>query len=447
MSGKIIVVGGLAAGPAAASKAKRTDPTKEVIMLEKGLHISYGICEMPYLLSGKFQDYRELILFNPDKFKSEKGVNVLPGHELREVDARNREIKVFDSAKESCYSINYDKLILALGSNPVKISELPEAANIFYFKFLHDGIKLINYIKANQPKNAVVFGSGFIGLEVAESLASIGMRVKILGKNDLPMEYFETAARQRILNLLLKAGVEYIPYQHINSFSMKGNLIGALEIDKSIYESDLIISAIGVEPNTSVLKGSGIDLGMKNGVSVDGSLRTNKSGIFACGDCCEFNNKITLKKSIFPFANIAQKTGWIAGENAAGSPSRFTGVLPAYGLKIFNIEFSHVGLTKHDAELLGYKTEIVSTSALDKPAMFADAERINISLLYNSEDKVLLGVSIFGKAGASLRANILSVAINNRLTLSDLVNLDFVYHPLMTPIRDPIYLCASLGLK
>jgi len=447
MSNKIIVVGGLAAGPAAASKAKRENPSCDVTLLEKSPYVSYGICELPFFIDGSIDDYRDLIAFTPEKFSSEKGVDVKTSHELKEIDHPNREILVFDSSENKINRMQYDKLILATGTKPLLLEGFPQAKNVFTAKFLEDGLRIKSFIRAHQPKNALIFGAGFIGLELAEALFKIGMNVKIFTLGDLPLENFEPQSGIHALSLLDSHGIEFIKYKQIDSFSIDENRIGSLEIDSRVYNSDIIISAIGIEPNTDLFKGSGISLGSKKGVEVDQKMNTNLNNIYACGDCCELTNKITLKKGLFPFANLAQKTGWVAGENAAGGQARFKGVIPAYALKVFNTEFAHVGLTQSQTESLGIKSGKAVTRGLNKPSIIPGTSVINIALLFNSDTNVIIGADLYGQEGCALRANILSSAIFNKMTLSDLLDLDQVYHPLVTPQRDPIYFCAAKGLK
>jgi len=445
MSKKIVVVGGLAAGPAAASKAKRTNPDAEVILIEKSNHISYGICELPYFLSNDIKDYSELFAFTPETLQSKRGVIVKTLNEVRDIDVKNRELIVLDRLNNKLSRLGYDKLILALGSLPKKIEELPLVANVFTFKSLEDALNLKKYIELNKSETAIIFGSGFIGLEIAEALAKIGLRVTVFEKEELPMPYFENKTRKKILELLFSNNIYFSSYSNISSFNIENNIVKNLEIDGINYKSDVIINSIGVVPNTLLLKGTGINLGKTNGVIVNQKMLTNIDGIYSCGDCSELKNLITQKNEFFSFANLAKKTGWIAGENAAGGMMKFKGVIPSYGLKIFGFEFAHVGLTFNKAISLGYNCERVFTEALIYPKMIS-SQKIYIEMIFDSNSKILLGADLYGENGCALRANILSVAIYNKMTLSDISQIDMVYHPLLTPQNDPIHFCSNLGI-
>jgi NADPH-dependent 2,4-dienoyl-CoA reductase/sulfur reductase-like enzyme len=447
MPRRIIVAGGLASGPAAASKAKRIDPDADVILLEKSGFISYGICELPYYISNLINNYNDLLVYTPEKLQSEKKISVKLFHELKEIDHRNKEILVYNSGLNELCRFEYDKLILSLGSIPLKTVTLPDASNIFCFKFLDDGIKLKSYLNYNKVKNVAIYGPGFIGLELAESLSNLGIKVTLFGKDDLPIEYFENESRVKILDLINEHDIEYINYSQIDSYKTNENRIDSVEIDRKYYKTDIIINAIGVIPNTALLKGSGIILGKTNGVTVDQKMQTNMSGIYACGDCCEISNKITMKKGLYPFANLANKTGWIAGENAAGGTKLFKGIIPAYTLKLFDTEFAHVGLTFKQAVSAGLNVERVSTTGLNKPGIIPDSKRITVMMTFIKDTKKLVGAELFGPEGCSLRANILSAAISAKMNLNDISDFDLVYQPLLTPLRDPIQYCAGLGLK
>jgi NADPH-dependent 2,4-dienoyl-CoA reductase/sulfur reductase-like enzyme len=447
MPRRIVVVGGLAAGPAAASKAKRVQPSSEVILIEKSRFISYGICELPFFISNVINNYNDLIVYTKEKFQSEKNVDVRLSQELKEIDYKNKELLVFDSELNQIYRLAYDKLILALGSTPLKMNNLPNASNIFNFKFLDDGIKLKSFLSYNDNQTAVIFGTGFIGLELAESLCKLGLKVILFDINDLPMNYFEDLTRKHLLKLLLENNIEYVKYSAINSCNIKEDRIDSIEIDGKFYKTDVIITAIGIEPNTALTKGTGIKLGTRNGILVNQKMQTNLTDIYACGDCCELQNKISLKTGFYPFANLAQKTGWIAGENAAGQMKSYKGVIPAYTTKLFGYEFAHVGITFQQAIATGLKAAMVSTRGLTKPAIMADAKTITAILIYIKDTKVIIGAELFGHEDCSLRANILAAAIEKKMSLDELSDLNMVYHPLVTPLRDPIQYCAGLGLR
>jgi CoA-dependent NAD(P)H sulfur oxidoreductase len=460
MRRRIIVIGGLAAGPAAASKAKRIDPESEVILYEQGAYISYGTCELPYFINNKIQDISDLILFTPEQIEKDKNISVKIRHSVREIDPYNKEITVFDIAKEKLITQIYDKLIITTGSKPKEHPAFTEHYdNQFYFKSIEDTANLKKFIEYNDPQKAVIIGAGFIGLELAESLASIGLEITMLNNEELPLNQFEKESRKFALNQIQKNGIKFIKYKEIKSVesiakkeiiskSDEGKYISRINVDDHSIDTDLVIIAIGITPNTELSRVPRISTGKHGGILIDSRMSTNISNIYAAGDCCEVKNTITNKYTYSPFATTALKTGWAAGENAAGGNSIIKGIIPAYTLTFFDTEIAHVGLQYEEALQNRFSAVKEIVDGWEKPKIYPDSTKINVILIYDKKDNRILGADIFGKKGtAALRSNILAAAIYHNFTLKDLIQLDFVYNPPSTPLRDPILFAASKALK
>jgi NADPH-dependent 2,4-dienoyl-CoA reductase/sulfur reductase-like enzyme len=448
MKNRIIVIGGLAAGPAAASKAARTNPQAEIILFEQSEYISYGICELPYFINNKIPFKENLILYSPEKFSAEKNIIVKTNHSVREIIPQKKMILVHDLEKGRLDEYNYDNLILTTGSKSVTHYAFGNHPNVFYLKSLQDALEIKKFIDYQTPKKVTIIGAGFIALEMAESFSSLGMDVTILNIEDLPLKGFEPETGKFALNSLSQNKVRYIKYNSIDGFeySDQNNII-KIKTDAAEVEQDLILISIGIEPNIDLGKSAKLKTGVRGGYLVDQRMMTSISNIYAAGDCCEIKNSITNKYYYSPFATTALKTGWIAGENAAGGNTILRSSIPAYTVSFFDAEAAHTGLSFNDAISNGFLAEKTSIEGWAQPKIYPGAGKINVTLIYDKRDGRILGADISGKSGAALRANIISTAIYQKLTLKDLLNLDFAYAPQSTPQRDPVLYAAGKGLK
>ncbi|MCU0415293.1 MAG: FAD-dependent oxidoreductase [Ignavibacteriaceae bacterium] len=249
---KIIVVGGNAAGPASAAKAKRYNPNADVLLFEASEFISTGTCEMPYVLSGEIDDYRKIVFFSPSSFQKEKGVKVFVKHFVQEIDTKKKMIIIKDLIEDKILEHDYDKLILATGS---KAKTLPgfdtQLKNIFTLKNINDLLRIDEYLKANEAKNAVIIGSGYIGLEAAEALIKRNIHVTVVERESKPLPGTEKEFSDEILNLLHQNKVEFFSeVKNVEPVITGDKLIAVRMGDDKFFETDLVLLSVGFEPDT-----------------------------------------------------------------------------------------------------------------------------------------------------------------------------------------------------
>ena len=286
----IIVVGGSAAGPAAAAKAKRVSPGSNVKMFEAGEYISTGTCEMPYVLSNEIKSYKDIVLFDSSTFKKEKGIEVFIGHLVEEIDKKAKEIKVLDLFNGTTHFYKYDKLILTTGAKPKTLKQfaLP-ADNLFHLKSIADLIKIKDYISTKKINNVAVIGSGYIGLETANAFSSIGLNVTVVEKENHPIPSAETEIQFLVEELLANNKVKPV---------YSDGKIENLNVDGRLVEVDLVIMSIGFEPNIDLAKKAKLNIGDYDGITVDSRLKTSDPHIYAAGDCIEIIDAVTSRPAI-----------------------------------------------------------------------------------------------------------------------------------------------------
>lgn len=441
---KIIVIGGNAAGPAAAAKAKRTNPNADVTLIEAGNFISTGTCEIPYVLSKEIDDVKKIIFFDNQKFKEEKGVNVLTNNFVESIDRRNKIIIVRNNIDGSHYSLNYDKLILATGSKAKKIIEISEAnSNIFTLKIVGDLIRLQNYILNKNPKHAVIVGAGYIGLETAEALSNLKIRTTLIEKENYPLPGSETEIQRLIHEYIQNKDIEFIGgYSKINFVHSNG--LTKIVVDSRIIEPDLIIQSIGVEANSQLAISCGLSVGKFSGVAVDQKLKTSDPNIFAAGDVIEVVNKVTKQKDYLPLATLAHRFGHIAGSNAAGGNDFYQPVVKNIAVKIFEKTFSSVGITTAQAEKFGFRIKSVTAIANNIIKVMPTSNKVFGKLIVDANTNKILGASFLGGSEVIGFADLISLMIQSELTVDKLTEVYFNYTPPKSPF---VNLLSILGRK
>jgi len=451
MKRRILVIGGLAAGPSAAAKAKRIDPDAEVVLFEQGEYISYGICEIPYLVSGEIENDKKLIVFTPEELKKEKGVDARVFHSVEEILPSRKEIKVRNLQDRTKELHRYDKLIVATGSSPKLLNlEGDRSRNVFAVKRLDDAYALKKYVAEECPRRAVVIGGGFIGLEMAEAIVRRGIEVTMIHKGTMPMSGLEEGGRKLVLEEIQRRGVTFLPETEVEWFGVggKGTVVAVGTADMTV-ETDLVVVAIGVAPNTKLAKEAGIQIGTFGGIRVSDRMNAaNAESIFAAGDCCELRNLVTKKPMYQALATTASKTGRVAGENAAGGNASYGGTIRAIGVRVFDKEVAHVGLSLREAHEASFDAVSHTIQAKSNVGIMPGAKDIFITLIADRKSRKLLGANVIGGGGAILRANTLAVAIRHGMSIDEVEHFDLIYTPPFAPLWDGITIAAEqLGKK
>jgi len=440
---KIIIIGGNAAGPAAAAKAKRVNPDAEVILFEAGDFISTGTCELPYLFSGEIKDYEEIVFFNPDSFYERKGVRVYINHFVEDINTRDKLIKVQNLKTGAFNEFSYDKLVLAAGSSAKKHIQLKDAVNSFTLKNISDAVKIREYINSGNVKNISVIGSGFIGLETVEVFSKSGYNVSLIEKFSVPFPSAEPEISVLIKELLLKNNISFYPGADIVPVR-NGGRINALNIDGRVTDADLVINALGFSPNVYLAVKSKLKLGSTGAVKVDTKLRTSDFNIYAAGDIVEITDFITGKPAWLPFASFAYENGHIAGENAAGGNASASPVVKNIALRIYDKFYVSVGLSSVEAQENKFLINTVTDIQPDFAPVMHGSGMVFGKVVYENNSGRLLGASFFGGREVEGFGNVISALIKLKQPAGILTELNYNYTPPLSPLKN---LLSSLGRK
>ncbi|MCX6174269.1 MAG: FAD-dependent oxidoreductase [Ignavibacteriales bacterium] len=441
----IIVIGGNAAGPAAAAKAKRTADDANVMMIEAGEFISTGTCELPYVLSGDIKNYEDIVFFNADSFEKEKGVKVLTSHFVEKIDRSKKILTVKNLKDGNKFEQPYDKLILCTGSNAKSILSLPDnLSNVFTLKSVRDLINIKNYLERNTARNVLVIGAGYIGLETADALKTLGYAVTILEKENLPMQGFENETRNLILDLLEQNNVEFIGEAKDYRVKQDGQKFLNLKLQGRVLEYDLVLLSIGFEPNNTLAVTSKLNIGKFGGITVDQRLKTNDPNIYAAGDCIEVINRLTSKPDYIPLATIAQQTGHIAGENAAGGNSQVHPFVKNIAVNFFEKTLISVGLNSIEVKKYFHNIGEVHAVIPNLVKVMPGSENIFGKIIFDKNSKLILGANFLGNKEVVGYGDLIASFISNKIKATELAKINYNYTPPVSPF---VNLLSVLGRK
>lgn len=432
---RIVVIGAVAAGTSAAAKARRNDDTAEIVIYEKDVDISYSGCGLPYYIGGEIEDIGELTPRDPKFFKKKYNIDILTGHEVLNIDSKDKKLIVRNLKTNKEIIDTYDKLIIATGATPFRPNiKGIDNENVFFLRNVQSARKIRNFIEKRKPKNAVIAGTGFIGFEMLENLMLDGVNVTIIEKQnkitpnlDEDMAAFlEDALYKKNINILKNTSIVEVTNDTV-----------ILE-DGSKIASDMVIMATGVKPNVSLAKDAGVEVGITGAIKVNVKMETNIEDIYSCGDCIETFSLITGKPVYRPLGSTANKTGRIAGDVATGGSLKYRGNLGTGIFKLFDMTIANTGLSEKEAIEEGYDVIVCHNIKPDKPAYFNGKEMV-IKAIADKNTEKILGVQIIGYEGVDKRIDIFVTLITYGAKVEELFHLDLAYAPPFSTTKDPVH--------
>lgn len=446
---RIIVIGANAAGAKAAAKARRIDPRAEITVVDRGEFISYGACGIPYYVSDTVADVKELmstpvgVVRDAAFFRKVKGVEVITGTEAVAIDRSAGTVTFYERSSGKTTVLPYDRLVLATGSSPsIPPLENMGCPNILTVKTLEDA-QLIKE-KAAPGKSVCIVGGGLIGLETAEALRERGMAVTVVEmREQLLPGVLDPEMARLVEKHLQEKGVTVLTACTVAGFD------GTTRVEKAITTrgevlADLVILAPGVRPNVTLAREAGLEIGETGAIAVNERLQTSDPAIYACGDCCETTHLVSGRKIFVPLGSTANKQGRVAGINAAGGASTFSGVLGTAIVKVFEMNAGKTGLTETEARSLGYQVETVLAPAPDRAHFFPGAKPIALKLVADKATGRVLGLQAVGLGAVDKRIDAAVSAITFGATADQLAQLDLAYAPPYAAAMDNLIVAADI---
>ena len=442
---KIIIIGGVAGGATAAARIRRLDENAEIIIFERSGYISYANCGLPYYIGGVIEDKEDLTLQTPEGFYRRFRIKAMVGHEVTDIDTKNKTVSVTDLKTGESFTESYDKLILSPGAKPILPDFYTENERTFTLRTVEDTLKIRAFIEKNQPKTAVVIGGGFIGLEMVENLTELGIKTTIVQRGNHLLPTVDCDMASFIHARIRSRGVQLL----LNSSTEKMSLIGdkvLLDLDDGAQISaDMVVLAVGVAPENTLPKKAGLELGLKGAIKVNGKMETSVPDIYAVGDAVQVKHIITEQDAVISLAGPANKQGRIVADNICGLSSEYKGAQGSSVIKLFDMTVAMTGINEQQAKASGYEYEKVILTQNSHAGYYPNATAMTLKLIFEKESFKILGSQIVGYDGVDKRIDVIATAICAGLKADELKELDLAYAPPYSSAKDPVNMAGFVA--
>ncbi len=433
-----IVIGGGAAGMSAASKAKRTDPSISVTVLESGKYVSYAECGIPYFIQGLVPDAASLLHYPLTEFTVKRGIDVQSGIRVDALDRAEKTVVLHDGRK-----MKYDKLLISTGAR----ANLPDGMgmrNVFAVRSLESG-EYAKKITENSNDIAIV-GDGVLGLELASALHEHGKQVTLISKHSRILQKLDDDIGIHV-DREFSSKIDVVRNSMVSKITEKDDHGLNIETTTGNLEADAVIFAVGITPNVELARMAGLELFMDKAILVNRSMQTSDPDIYAAGDVATTTDLVTGTTDWQPLAQVANKMGRVAGSCISGKPMEFPGSLGTTLVKILDLEVGFTGLNSRELKRKGIEFRETMVKAKSRAGYYPGAEDVYVKILISKEDDRILGGQIVSRDSGAWRLNALAMAIQGGFTVEDLFYGDLGYSPPFGPVWDPIIIAASVSMR
>lgn len=441
---KVVIVGGVAGGATAATRLRRLNEHAQITVFERSGYISYANCGLPYYIGGVIEDKEELTLQTPESIWDRFRIDMKVHHEVTDIDTSQKTVTVHNLDSGKVYKESYDKLILSPGAKPVMPNLLGmDNEKIFTLRTVEDTLKIRAFVEKRKPKTAVMVGGGFIGLEVAENLCDLGVKVTVVQRPKQLMNTLDYDMAALVHNKLRSKGISLKLGGDVIGFEEKERLQVLLKDDEPV-SADMVLMAIGVSPESTLAKKAGLELGMKGAIVVNDKMETSVPDIYAVGDAVQVKHTVTGKDAVISLAGPANKQGRIAADNICGLDSHYKGSMGSSVIKLFDMTAANTGLTEKAAKDAGIDYERVVLSPASHAGYYPGAKVMTMKVVYEKNTLRILGAQIVGYDGADKRLDVIATAISAGLKADTLKDLDLAYAPPYSSAKDPVNMAGFM---
>ncbi len=444
MGKRVLVIGGVAAGPKAAAKARRCDPEMEIVIYQGEEEISYAGCGLPYFISGVIQKRDELISRTPGKF-AQDGIRVQKNHLIETIDVQNRTLSGRKTISGEIFSDHFDRLVIATGAQPIKPKiEGLDLGNVFYLRSIFDADALVEKARSDRVRHVVIAGGGYIGLEMAESLFHLGKQVKIVELASQILTLFDSDFASILRQYLERKGIEIYTSEGIEALKGVDGKVTHVRTSSRELEADMVLMSLGIRPQVELARKAGLRIGETGAIWVNERMETSVEGIYAAGDCAETTHLITGKKVWIPLGSTANKQGRVVGINVCGGNATFPGVMGTTIFKAFDFNVAKTGLSMREAEKEGFSPIQAIVRGYDRAHYYPGGKESVLKVIADQKTGRILGAQAIGEGPSDKFIDILAMALHGKMTPQDLANVDLAYAPPYSPVLSPVIVAANV---
>jgi NADPH-dependent 2,4-dienoyl-CoA reductase/sulfur reductase-like enzyme len=448
---RLVVIGGDAAGMSAASQARkrRGEDDLEIVAFERGRATSYSACGIPYWIGGAVASQDELIARTPEQHRA-NGIDLRMRTEVVGIDTGRRRVTARDLETGREYEEQYDELVYATGSVPMRPrAEGFDAPGVHGVQVLDDGRELIAELDSGRVERVVVVGGGYIGLEIAEACQVRGLDVTVVDRSPTPVGTFDPDIGRFIADAVGAMGIRLVLGESAGRVETgpDGRAVAVHTAGGQRLPADLVVLGLGVRPNVALAQVAGIPIGDSGGIRVDNRMRTPVEGVWAAGDCVESVHRLSGQRVVVALGTHANKQGRVVGINLGGGYATFPGVIGTAVTKVCDLEVARTGLSEEEADAAGYCYVTTAVDSTTRAGYYPGAKPIRVKLLAEKRSGKLLGAQIAGREGAAKRIDVLATAIWNEMGVDEVLGLDLSYAPPFAPVWDPVLIAARKSFE
>jgi NADPH-dependent 2,4-dienoyl-CoA reductase/sulfur reductase-like enzyme/rhodanese-related sulfurtransferase len=444
MKKRLLVIGGVAAGPKAAAKARRCDPEMEIVIYQEEDDISYAGCGLPYYISGVIEDREELISRTPGKF-AQDGIKILKNRKIEIIDLQSSTVSGRRAGSGETFTDHFDRLVIATGAYPIKPKiEGIDLRNVFYLRSIFDADAILEEIKSKDIQNVVIAGGGYIGLEMAESLVHLGKNVTIVELAPQILTLFDEDFAGILRQYLEEKGVKVFTSEGIQALKGRNGKVTHVQTAARQLEADAVLMSLGIRPQVELAKQAGLRIGETGAIWVNEKMETSAEGVYAAGDCAETTHLITGKKIWIPLGSTANKQGRVVGVNVCGGNATFPGVMGTTIFKTFDFNVAKTGLNMREAEKEGFHPVQAIVRGYGRAHYYPGGKESTLKVIADKETSRILGGEAIGEGPSDKFIDILAMALHGMMTARQLASVDLAYAPPFSPVLSPIIVAANV---
>jgi NADPH-dependent 2,4-dienoyl-CoA reductase/sulfur reductase-like enzyme/rhodanese-related sulfurtransferase len=438
-SKRVVIVGGVAGGMSAATRLRRLDNEIEIVVIEKSGHVSYANCGLPYYVGGVIEEEKSLLLQTPESLHARFRLDVRISSEVLSINRKQKSVTIKELATGREYVLNYDKLILSPGASPI-VPPIPGVERALTLRTVEDVERIVSQVNL-KPKNAVVIGGGFIGVEIAENLIHRGIDTSVVEAANQVLAPLDPEMATLVAKEMRSHGVKLHLGTSAKSITDKSVVLAnGVELP-----ADLIILAIGVRPDVSLAKVAGLKIGSRNGIAVDRNNLTNDKNIYAIGDVAEKTDSLDGSATLVPLANIANRHGRVVSDHIAGRKVREVKTIGTAIVKVFDLMIATTGWNEKRLSQTKRKYKVIHAHPNSHAGYYPDSKQMSLKLIFDAKTGEILGAQGIGIEGVDKRIDVIATSIRGGITAPELADLELAYAPPFGSAKDPVNMLGYIA--